>query len=179
MLVDAQLPHVDLWLGETISSVSEAEAILDAIESVGAGKDVWLGLTPLEHLDQGRARLRSGAPVGDAVDALGSRVDALLLNCSTPEVMGPGLREMAERRDRLGLDVRLGAYANSFDAPQEDKPANDGFHGLREELTPEAYAAYTHEWISLGATIVGGCCGIGPEHIAAIDRDFEVVPPQP
>jgi methionine synthase I (cobalamin-dependent) len=34
--------------------------------------------------------------------------------------------------------------------------------------TPEYMAARVGELISAGATIVGGCCGTTPQHIAAI-----------
>ena len=33
------------------------------------------------------------------------------------------------------------------------------------DLTPEAYAAQCMAWIEAGATIVGGCCEVGPAHI--------------
>lgn len=179
MLVDAQLPYVDLWLGETVSSITEADAIVGAVENVGGGKELWLSFTPLELAVEGTVRLRSGAPVTDVIAALGDRLDALLLNCSTPEILTRGLRELIESMEAAGVTVPFGAYGNTFLTHQSDKPANDGFCEMREELSPEGYAAFTHEWLGLGATIIGGCCGIGPDHIAAIARDFEVVPPLP
>ncbi|HBT29198.1 MAG TPA: homocysteine S-methyltransferase, partial [Erwinia persicina] len=27
------------------------------------------------------------------------------------------------------------------------------------------YLHWAQEWVAAGATLVGGCCGIGPEHI--------------
>ncbi len=36
------------------------------------------------------------------------------------------------------------------------------------DVTPEQMAAYALKYISLGAHVVGGCCGNLPEHIAAI-----------
>lgn len=179
LLVDAQLPYVDAWLGETIGSITEAEAILAAVDSVGGGKDVWLAFTPAEHLHEGSVRLRSGTRVVEVVPAVADRVEAILLNCSTPEIMGHGLVELTEAVSASGSSVRLGVYANTFVKPQSEEVANEDVSDLRSELTPEAYAAFTHDWIRLGATIVGGCCGIGPHHIAAIARDFEVIPPQP
>lgn len=38
------------------------------------------------------------------------------------------------------------------------------------ELDPEAFADAALRWVAQGARIVGGCCGIGPEHIAALAR---------
>ena len=36
------------------------------------------------------------------------------------------------------------------------------------DVDPAEFAARAIGWVSHGATIVGGCCGIGPEHIAAL-----------
>ena len=51
--------------------------------------------------------------------------------------------------------------------------ANDGriwrearWHGSR--LAPEDYAAHAARWRELGARVIGGCCGTGPQHIAAL-----------
>jgi methionine synthase I (cobalamin-dependent) len=36
-------------------------------------------------------------------------------------------------------------------------------------MDPPEYAALAQHWVrDLGATLVGGCCGIGPEHISAL-----------
>jgi S-methylmethionine-dependent homocysteine/selenocysteine methylase len=34
-----------------------------------------------------------------------------------------------------------------------------------EVLSPEAYLAEAKGWVTSGVQVVGGCCGIGPEHI--------------
>ena len=34
-------------------------------------------------------------------------------------------------------------------------------------LLPEAFARHVGHWLQRDATIVGGCCGVGPPHIAA------------
>ena len=33
---------------------------------------------------------------------------------------------------------------------------------------PEKCLDYAHEWVACGATIIGGCCGITPEHIRTL-----------
>jgi len=38
------------------------------------------------------------------------------------------------------------------------------------QLTPEAYTDYARSWMKNGATIVGGCCGVFPEHIREMTR---------
>ncbi|MEM8537444.1 MAG: homocysteine S-methyltransferase family protein, partial [Pseudomonadota bacterium] len=39
-------------------------------------------------------------------------------------------------------------------------------------LGPEAYARFAMGWIAQGATIVGGCCEVGPAHIARLADDI-------
>ena len=41
-----------------------------------------------------------------------------------------------------------------------------------EEVSPSAFADHARDWVSHGAMIVGGCCGIGPEHIAELAATF-------
>ena len=35
----------------------------------------------------------------------------------------------------------------------------------RKDLSPKVYAEFASQWVEAGATIIGGCCEIGPEHI--------------
>jgi homocysteine S-methyltransferase len=65
----------------------------------------------------------------------------------------------------------FGAYANGFEKITqeflEDKPTVDAL-SARRDLTPAKYADYVMGWIDQGATIVGGCCEVGPDHIKEI-----------
>ncbi|MFL5336644.1 MAG: homocysteine S-methyltransferase family protein, partial [Geminicoccaceae bacterium] len=36
------------------------------------------------------------------------------------------------------------------------------------ELEPAALADAAKRWVARGVRVVGGCCGLGPEHIAAV-----------
>jgi homocysteine S-methyltransferase len=72
---------------------------------------------------------------------------------------------------RFGLP--FGAYANGFthisDDFKADAPNVNMLHH-RHDLTPELYADFAMGWIAQGATIVGGCCEVGPAHIAHLAR---------
>ncbi|MEM1007355.1 MAG: homocysteine S-methyltransferase family protein, partial [Pseudomonadota bacterium] len=46
----------------------------------------------------------------------------------------------------------------------EDAPTVDALE-QRRDLGPDAYADHVMAWVAQGATIVGGCCEIGPDHI--------------
>ena len=40
-------------------------------------------------------------------------------------------------------------------------------------IAPDDLVAKSRDWQRLGANIFGGCCGIGPGHIAALSREFK------
>ena len=72
-----------------------------------------------------------------------------------------------------GATVPLGAYANGFNPIPEDYKVIGStveMLGRREDLTPAAYADFAEDWARLGATIIGGCCEVGPAHIAELSR---------
>ena len=64
--------------------------------------------------------------------------------------------------------LTLGVYANAFPPQDKDAEANAGLSDIRADLDPPHYLKFVQDWLKRGAGIVGGCCGIGPEHIAAI-----------
>ena len=68
----------------------------------------------------------------------------------------------------LAPDLEVGVYANAFVPETKKMAANTGLCDIRDDLTPEAYLAFARQWADAGATIIGGCCGIGTEHIAAL-----------
>ncbi len=158
-------PEVDLILCETMSSVQQAEGALRGAQA--AGKPVWLSLT-VDDADG--TRLRSGEPISDLAPLIAElKPAAILCNCSVPEAMADAMAEVA----RFGLP--FGAYANGFthisDAFKQDSPTVAALEH-RHDLTPEKYAAFAMGWVAQGATIVGGCCEVGPAHIAELARSL-------
>lgn len=156
-------PHVDLFLIETQATLAQVEGALKG--AVQGGKPVWLSIT---IGDRDGSKLRSGQPIAD----LGPLIDrykpaAVLANCSAPEAMAAALAELA----KFGLP--FGAYANGFTMITEDflkdQPTVDALDH-RHDLTPDRYADFALDWVANGATIVGGCCEVGPEHIAELAR---------
>jgi homocysteine S-methyltransferase len=59
-------------------------------------------------------------------------------------------------------------YANAFPPTPKDAKANATLDEIRADLTPQNYLGWAERWVGKGAGIVGGCCGITPEHIAAL-----------
>lgn len=163
------LPHVDLYLCETMSSAAEAFAAATA--AARTGKPVWVSWT----LDEDRSgRLRSGETVAQAARAIDRLpVSAFLVNCCAPESVTAAMPELAG----LGRGP-VGGYANTFEPVPRDwrldgKKPGDGLLALRRDLDPEDYVRHARAWRELGARILGGCCGTGPAHIARLRRMIE------
>jgi len=175
-LIDALSSHVDCWLAETLSCIAEAELVRELLgpASDARAKPLWLSFTIEDAA--GRAsppRLRSGEPVNEAAAAaLRLGATALLFNCSQPEVMGAAVDEAREVLRQAGpgaAAVRLGVYANAFPPVDADvAEANAELSEIRADLSPAAYGGWARDWVARGASIIGGCCGIGPEHIALL-----------
>ncbi|MEM8742485.1 MAG: homocysteine S-methyltransferase family protein [Pseudomonadota bacterium] len=160
-----QAPHVDLLLVETMASVHEVRCALDA--TLPLGKPVWLAVTVLD--DDG-TRLRSGEALSDVLPVLADRApQAILVNCAPPEVVDDALRVLV----RAGLP--LGAYANGFvrvEPSYLDVFASVDGLSTRQDLSPQRYADHAAAWAARGATILGGCCEVGPAHIAELVRSL-------
>ena len=166
LLIDAQAEHVDVWLAETQSSILEVETVRAVLDREGSVHPLWVSYTLADELDDGRATLRSGEGVGDAARAaVAAGASAVLFNCSPPEVMEAAVGEAA-----TAVEVPVGAYANAFVVGEGG--ANATLHDLRQDVTPDAYVAFAERWIAAGARMVGGCCGVGPAHVAALHARF-------
>jgi S-methylmethionine-dependent homocysteine/selenocysteine methylase len=170
-LVKGLAPHVDIWLAETQSSIEEARAIRAGLPA--DGKAFWLSFTLKDEDVDDVPRLRSGEPVVEAAKAAADMgVKTLLFNCSQPEVVGAAIDAARETFEQLGVQIGIGAYANAFPPQPKDAKANDGLDELREDLDPPGYLQWAADWHRRGATHIGGCCGIGPEHIAVLAAEL-------
>lgn len=166
-LVAGLAPHVDLWLAETQSATAEARAIRAGLPA--DGKPFWLSFTLQDEDTDEVPRLRSGEPVAEAAAVAAELgVEVLLFNCSQPEVIGGAIDAARETFARLGVQVAIGAYANAFPPQPKEATANDGLDPLRDDLDPPGYLQWAADWRARGASHLGGCCGIGPEHIAVL-----------
>jgi S-methylmethionine-dependent homocysteine/selenocysteine methylase len=144
----------DLLLVETVAATDEGLAAVAA--AAATGLPVWVAAmaTP-------QNTLLDGSDLGEffrrAVDA---GAGAVLVNCTPPDGIDRALSAAATAR------VPFGAYAHLG----EVDPAVPW--GNAPQLTPEQYADRVANWIERGATIVGGCCGTTPAHIAALAARF-------
>jgi len=163
-----QQKFVDIWLAETISSISEATLIKQLTERTA--KPTWIAFTINDEITND-ATLRSGELVYDAVSQIaGHHVSAILFNCSRSEVMETALINAKKALHDKGLttQILLGVYANNFPPIGDLHQANNGVNMIREDMPPTKYAQFAMKWINAGASIIGGCCGISPAHIKAL-----------
>lgn len=168
-LIRGLAPHVDLWLAETQSSLAEVRAIAAGLPR--DGKPLWLSFTLKDEDVDEVPRLRSGEPVVEAAQlAVELGAGALLFNCSQPEVMAAALDTARATFAAAGIEIPFGAYANAFPPQPEEATANDGLDPLRPDLDPPGYLSFAQDWQARGASLIGGCCGIGPEHIAVLNQ---------
>ena len=174
IIIDALSPNVDLWLAETTSSIKEAQAVAKALSN--DNRPLWISFTLLddEESQNKTPRLRSGEKVTSAVNSITNLgVSAILFNCSQPEVMASAIDTALCELQSLKADMPLGVYANAFPPQLKEAQANSNLHEIRRDLDPAGYLSLANIWSKRGATIIGGCCGIGPEHIAMLHKKLK------
>ena len=158
-LVELQSPASNLFICETMSSITEARAACTA--ALESGKPVWVALTVSDAHPQ---QLRSGESLEDALKALASfDTQATLLNCSQPEAITACWELLRMTQSKVG------AYANGFISVDSLYPGDTVEElSIRQDMSPQQYAEHAMSWVRNGASIIGGCCEIGPGHIKAL-----------
>lgn len=158
-----QADFVDFYIIETIASLDAARGAMAGAKV--PGKPVWLSFTVDD--DDG-AIIRSDETVEDALklaEELGAA--AMLINCSRPEAVSSAVSRLSD------ATIPVGAYANGFiritEAFKSDAPQITDLT-QRKDLNPAAYADFADGWAASGATIIGGCCEVGPAHIGELSR---------
>ena len=151
----------DLIIMETMSLIRD-ELTVPAVElMLQTGIPVWLSFRRCRHGVCGVYGQHWGGPEGDFFGRIASKfeemgVGALLINC-LPIDHVPGM--IAWLRDFT--DIPLGAY------PNLGRYLDPGWQ-FDDQIDPEGYAKLSSEWREEGAQIIGGCCGVTPDHIAAV-----------
>lgn len=158
-IVAPQVEACDVILCETMASIAEATSAAQA--GIETGLPTYVAMT---LNDDESATLRSGEPLEAALEALqGMGAAAVMLNCSMPEVITANLPALLARGGVVG------AYANGFTGIAALEIGGTVKElKAREDVTPGAYADAAMGWVESGATVVGGCCEVGPAHIAEL-----------
>jgi S-methylmethionine-dependent homocysteine/selenocysteine methylase len=140
--------------------MQEPEIAIPAIEAaVDTGLPVWVGCSCRRGGDQGRLVLfdypdRDFRELLDAIVELPVGVIGIM-HSEVPDVM-QGIEMLRER-----WSGPLAVYPESgyFIMPHWQ---------FVDVITPEDLVSAAHTWRDHGVQLIGGCCGIGPEHVKAL-----------
>jgi S-methylmethionine-dependent homocysteine/selenocysteine methylase len=165
IIANAMAAKVDVFICETMSC--SLEAVQAAKAASETGKPVWVSFC---LRDDAEGRLLGGESLQEAMQALnGIKLSAVFFNCCLPEAI-----EMAIPIVRRYTDAAIGAMPNCFaPLPSDWTLESKGFRTLRVDMSTMDFAGYARGWADQGVTYLGGCCGIGPEHIQAIHQDLK------
>lgn len=154
---------VDLFVVETMMSLAETRAAVLAIKET-CDLPVMVSMT----FDEKGKTLYGNTPEGCMVVLQSLGADIVGINCSTgPEKMAEMVRQMKK-------------YAN---VPILAKP-NAGLPQMVDgetvyDMGPEEFASFGPMLMEAGASVLGGCCGTTPEHIARLVETTKDIVPVP
>ena len=145
---------VDLLLLETFGTAREWRAAARAAGATGLAV-VACATTRAD------GELLSGEPLADTARSLLELPHApvaLGVNCVPARRLAASLALLAA----AAPGVPLAAYGNT------GLPVDEAAGTFEEPIAPDEYAGAALDWVALGARLVGGCCGTGAGHVAAL-----------
>jgi homocysteine S-methyltransferase len=149
----------DLILLETFQDPEELSLALRIAKSLGAQPVITLIASPES------GRLPGGAWIGDVLESLGKQgADLVGLNC----VNGP--QAMLRLVEKIVPSLPLAVYPNAGRPTYQEGRIAYG-------TTPEYFADLGRRMAEAGASLVGGCCGTSPLHIAALSKALKGLKP--
>ena len=145
----------DMLACETIPSFQEAEVLSDLLRN--CNKPAWISFSCKD--DQ---HISDGTPIEKCAVLFAQHptVFAIGVNCSSPEYISGLIRSIKANAGEKKIVV----YPNSGAVYD---PETKTWSALSESSSCERLV---REWMDLGADIIGGCCGIGPEQINAMGK---------
>ena len=148
-LLDAS--GADVLACETIPSLQEAGVLAKLLTDVQT--PAWISFTCRDE-----EALSDGTPVAEAADMLKDHpmVLAIGVNCTLPQYV----TALAERIAIAAPDKAIVVYPNSGESYAASDKSWSGSAAFSDFVVAD--------WLAAGATLVGGCCRVGPAQIAAI-----------
>lgn len=150
----------DVLACETIPDRDEAEVLAELLET--AKTPAWISFSCRDE-----SSISDGTPIAEMAGRFRDHENVLAvgINCTAPQFVARLIGEVRPAVPGKAIVV----YPNSG----ERYDARDNtWHGT---VTPLDCAAAARQWQSAGATIIGGCCRMGPAHISAMSEAFELV----
>ena len=152
--------NIDFILLEMIINPVICKPAIDA--ALSSDMPVWLGLSCGDENADGDllAFEASKMKFSETLSTINNSFDAVLLMHSETKNIKKGLVEIKQKWDgHLGVYPHKGDYIRPtwiFD----------------ENYTPREYVKDMQQWIDQGARIIGSCCGMGPEYISQLRKNF-------
>lgn len=147
----------DLIVLEMMRDVETTSVILDAVDATGLA--VWVGFSCWLD-DAGTPVLfRRENTLAEGLGLLEGRdVEAVAIMHTEVGIVDACLDVVDANWDgTVGVYAHVGDFVDFVWYPDET-------------FTPEVHTAHNERWIGRGVQIVGGCCGLGPAHIADLQR---------
>ena len=143
----------DILAIETMPDIEEVEVLLDLLDQSGSRIPFWVAYSCKEG-----EQTSAGQPFQEAAHIVAERDHALAVgvNCTPPELISPLLRS-------AGHDLPFVVYPNA--GREWDAKAKEWIGKPNGRFSPDLIA----EWTDLGAHIIGGCCGVSPRDIEAME----------
>lgn len=152
---------VDFFVLEMMRDIAYTQMVLNAAKRTGL--PVWVGYSTIID-EEGRVKLAytDGAVyLEEALRALSTNDTPLVSIMHTlTEEIAPSLAILKEH-----WSGPIGVYAHS------GKFIMPNWHFI-DMISPEDYATAVQTWVAEGIQMIGGCCGIGPEHIRVLKERF-------
>jgi homocysteine S-methyltransferase len=142
----------DVLACETLPAAAEVEALLR--ELPGLGLPAWISLTAITGPD-GVVRTRRGELLADVL-AMARGVDAVIavgVNCTDPAGIATAVQVAAAASGKPVV-----AYPNSGEV----------WDATARRWTGQGGVGDVSGWLAAGARLVGGCCRVRPDDVAAI-----------
>ncbi len=142
----------DLIACETLPDHVEAQVLHDLLKLVST--PAWVSFTCKDE-----RHIRDGTPLRDMASLFADhpRVVAVGVNCTDPALV-----------TALIAEVRAGAPNKAVVVyPNSGEVYDAGEKGWTGHADPTDWAASTLAWSAAGARLLGGCCRVGPDDIAA------------
>lgn len=149
---------VDLVIIETMVDLTEATLALRAAKNADPSIPV-AALMTFDPTPRGFFTVMGVSPEAAAVSLGEAGADLVGSNC------GNGVAQMVElaRAFRRHTDLPLAIQPNAgLPATRDGKVVYDE--------SPEQFAAGAHELLAVGVSLIGGCCGTTPAHVAAVRK---------
>ena len=151
---------VDLIMMEMMRDTDYAVYASEA--ALATGLPVWIGLSAEKGED---GELQGWGRPDCKFDDIARRLAALQPDCMCIMHTSPNDTDEAITILKRHWHGPIGVYPESgyFKSPDWE---------FVDVIPPAELAAASKRWQSLGATAFGGCCGIGPEHIAILAKEM-------